>query len=83
MNIKSNIHTVENKRVIGKDTAHIIFFIPTKRAPNLKEAIDNAIEKKSGVVGLADVTLKRGFWYIPGLYGKDYYVVEGNPIIEK
>ena len=46
----------------------------------MKEAMDNAIEKAPGAVGLSDVTIKLGNWYIPFIYGQTYYEVEGTPI---
>ena len=30
--------------------------------PNMKEAMDNAIEQKAGAVGLSNVTVKNGSW---------------------
>jgi len=83
MNIKDSLHQVdESVRLQGKDVAHIILFIPTG-IPNMKEAMDNAIEQKPGVVGLSNVTIKRGGWWIPFIYGQDWFEVEGNPIKEK
>ncbi|HQQ75341.1 MAG TPA: hypothetical protein PK031_09330, partial [Pseudomonadales bacterium] len=46
INIKDGHHRIdENKRLRGNDTIHIIFFIPTGAYPDMKEAMDNAIEK--------------------------------------
>ena len=82
MNIKSALHKVDfDKRLVGKDVKHIIFFFPTG-IPNMKEAMDNAIEKAPGAVGLSNVTVKIVNWYIPLLYGQQYYEIEGNPIFE-
>ncbi|GAB3390526.1 hypothetical protein [Azotobacter armeniacus] len=44
--------------------------------------MDNAIEKAPGAVALSDVTVKRGAWYIPLIYGQDYFEIEGNPVYE-
>lgn len=83
IDIKSEAHRVDSsRRVHGKDTIHIISFIPTGMYPNMKEAMDNAIEKAPGAVALSDVTIKRGAWYIPFVYGQDYFEVEGNPVYE-
>jgi hypothetical protein len=68
-------------RVEGKDTAHIIVFIPTG-IPNMKEAIDRAIESKSGGVALVDGVVYSKFWWIPYIYGQTSYVVEGTPLID-
>jgi hypothetical protein len=68
-------------RVEGKDTAHIIVFIPTG-IPNMKEAIDRAIESKPGGVALVDGVVYSKFWYIPYIYGRSSYVVEGTSLID-
>lgn len=82
MDIKDSLHKVDyTTRLVGKDTKHVIFFFPTG-IPNMKEAMDNAIEKTPNAVGLSNVTVKLGNWYIPLLYGQHYYEIEGNPIFE-
>ena len=82
MNIKGAAHRVdESVRVKAEDTAHIILFVPTGQA-NMKEAMDNAIEQKAGAVGLSNVTVKSGFWWIPYIYGQSWFEVEGNPVYE-
>ncbi|MBL0701906.1 MAG: hypothetical protein JJV91_00290 [Desulfosarcina sp.] len=82
MNIKSALHKVDfDKRLVGKDVKHIIFFFPTG-IPNMKEAMDNAIEKEPGAVGLSNVTVKLVNWYIPLFYGQNCYEIEGNPVFE-
>lgn len=83
MDIKRTLHrTDESIRLKGEDVKHIILFFPTG-VPNMKEAMDNAIEKSPGAVGLSNVTIKAGEWYIPLIYGQQYFEVEGNPIYEK
>ncbi|MCX6967266.1 MAG: hypothetical protein NTZ46_05700 [Verrucomicrobia bacterium] len=67
-------------RVEGKDLAHIIIFIPTG-VPNMKEAIDRAIESVPGAVALVDGVLYQKFFWIPYIYGQTAYVVEGTPLI--
>lgn len=82
MDIKRTLHRVdESERVKAKDMTHIILFIPTGQ-PNMKEAMDNAIEQRSGAVGLSNVTVKNGFWWIPYIYGQSWFEVEGNPVYE-
>lgn len=82
MDIKRSVHTVDSSvRKVGRDTKHIIFFIPTG-VPNMKEAMDEAIEQTPGAIALSDVTVKQGFWWIPYIYGQQYFEVEGNPIFE-
>lgn len=83
INVKDGTHTINHgKRLTGRDTIHVITFIPTGAYPDMKEAMDNAIEKSPGAVALSNVTIKRGQWYIPFIYGQDYYEVEGNPVYE-
>lgn len=69
-----------NQRVKGVDRSHIILFIPIG-TPNMKEAIDKAIEKYPGAIGLADGVVKSKGWTAL-LYGQNSYVVEGTPIYE-
>lgn len=68
-------------RVKGEDCAHMILFIPTG-TPNMKEAIDRAIESTPGAIGLVDGVVKSSFWYAL-LYGKNKYIVEGTPLFEE
>lgn len=65
-------------RVKGVDKAHFILFIPTG-VPNLKEAIDKAIEKYPGAIALADGVVKSKMWHAL-LYGQTSYIVEGTPL---
>lgn len=82
MDITDHLHRVDTgNRVTGDDTVHIIIFIPTG-IPNMKEAMDNAIEKAPGAVGLSDVTVKLGAFYIPLIYGQQWYEVEGTPVYQ-
>lgn len=75
--------TSYNVRSKGEDRKHIIFFIPTG-IPNMKEAIDRAIEKNGPqCVGLANATLEEKWWYIPLIYGQVSYIIEGDPVMRK
>lgn len=67
-----------SKRVKGKDTAHQILIIPLGY-PNMKEAIDRAIEQIPGAVGLVDGVVKSSMWTC-FLYGQSSYIVEGTPL---
>lgn len=69
-----------DKRVKAKDTAHTILFIPLGM-PNMKEAIDKAIEQHPGAIGLVDGVVKSSGWSCL-LYGQSSYIVEGTPIYE-
>ncbi|MCX6208462.1 MAG: hypothetical protein NTZ59_02885 [Bacteroidetes bacterium] len=69
-----------NNRIEGEHKVHIIVFIPTG-TPNLKTAIDKAIESTKGAVALTDgVVYSKQFYAV--LYGYMSYVVEGNALID-
>lgn len=66
-------------RVTGDDKVFIIIFIPTG-VPNVKEAVDRAIESVPGAVALVDgVVTRKGWWFI---FGEDSFIVEGTPLID-
>jgi len=68
-------------RIEGVDSVSIIIFVPTG-TPNIKEAIDRAIESVPGAVALLDGVIYAKSWCIPLLYGQNKYVVEGTPLID-
>ena len=81
IDIKKTLHTVDTRhRVTGIDKKHYFLFIPLG-IPNLKEAMDNAEEKAPACVGLSDVTVKYGEWWIL-IYGQQWFEIEGNPVFE-
>lgn len=68
-------------RVTGQDIVSIIIIIPTG-VPNMKTAIDKAIESVPGAIALVDGVLSQKVWYIPYIFGQSGYVVEGTPLID-
>lgn len=71
----------ESKRlrnIEGKDTAHIITFIPTG-IPTLSVALNNAFEKSDTDI-MTDVNVKTREWYIPYIYGQSSWIVKGDAI---
>lgn len=68
-------------RVTGQDSVCIIIIIPTG-TPNIKTAIDKAIQSVPGAVALLDGVVTSKCWYIPYIFGKSSYVVEGTPLID-
>lgn len=68
-------------RTEGSDKVHIIIFIPTG-TPNIKTAVDKAIEKIPGCVALLDGVVYGKFWWVPYVYGQSQYIVEGTPLID-
>ncbi len=69
------------QRIEGKDTIHIILFVPTGQ-PNLKEAIDRAIESVPGGVCMVDGVVYTENWYIPLIYGQTSTVCEGSVLFD-
>jgi len=70
-----------NGRITGKHVVHIIIFIPTGQL-DVKEAIDNAIERVPGCVALVDGVVYTKFWWFPYIYGQNVAIVEGTPLID-
>jgi len=68
-------------RIQGEDKVSIIIFIPTG-TPNIKQAIDKAIQSVPGAVALLDGVVTSKGWYIPYIYGESSFVVEGTPLID-
>lgn len=66
-------------RVKGASTAPVVFF-PLGQ-PNLKEAVDNAIEKDSCAVGLSDVVIYYNQYAF--IFGSISISVKGNLILDK
>ena len=67
-------------RVIGEDVKHGVFIIPAGM-PDMKEAIDDAIEQVPGAVAMLDGVVYYKAWGIPFIYGQRAFVVEGTPLI--
>lgn len=72
--------TSPNDRISGIDKNNIIIVFPTNPNLSWKEAIDKAIESRPYCVGLSNVTIEMGGWYIPLIAGESWYEVEGDPI---
>lgn len=68
-------------RIKGEDMVHWIVIVPIGSA-NVKEAIDKAIESTPGCVALLDGVVYTKFWWIPYIYGKEFAIVEGTPLID-
>lgn len=71
----------QKTRTIGVDKVHIVTFIPTG-IPNVKEALDKAIESQPGGVALVDGVITRRSFYIPLIYGQDWFEVEGTLLVD-
>lgn len=66
-----------DQRVKGIDAKWSILIIPG--VPNMKEAIDRAIQKYPGAVALTDGVVYNKGWSVL-LFGQNKYVVEGTPL---
>ena len=73
--------TRSNQHVEGEDMYHIIIFIPTKNI-KIEDAIDNALKKVPGAIALVDAVLRSNSWYIPYIYGRGGYHIEGNILLD-
>ena len=68
-------------RTSGEDSKLIVIVIPAG-VPNLKTAVDKAIEAVPGCIALADVAVYSKSFYVPLIIGSNGYVVEGTPLID-
>lgn len=68
-------------RVKGQDMAHWIICVPASTV-STKEALDKAIESTPGCVALLDGVIYTKFWLVPYVYGQQYAIVEGTPLID-
>lgn len=67
------------KGVKGEDIADIIIFIPTKGSVTLEGALDDAFLKSGGDL-MTDTVVKATSWYIPLIYGRSGWTVEGDVV---
>ena len=69
-----------NTRVKGEDGVYMVIYIPLGM-PNVKTAIDKAIESTPGAIALIDcVVISKSWWAV--LTGYTAYVVEGTALID-
>ena len=68
----------------GKDVVHwvTIFPISWTGEPDMKPAIDRAIQSVPGGVALVDGRIRESFWWIPFIYGQNAITVEGTLLID-
>lgn len=71
----------KGERIVGEDSVPVFLMIPFG-TPNMKEAVDNAIEKEHCAVGLSDVVITQNNHTLLMLVGSLGYEVEGNLIID-
>jgi hypothetical protein len=73
----SSTESVQHVR--GEEISHIIVFIPTIAQPTLEGAIDDALRKGGGDV-MTDAVIHYYNWYIPFIYGRVGWSVEGDVV---
>ncbi len=66
------------EKVEGEDIKSIVIVFPTGQ-PNIKAAVDNALEKGNGDV-LIDGVISSKMWYIPYVFGQVGFVAEGTSL---
>jgi hypothetical protein len=64
------------RHVTGRSCIQIVVVVPT-RMPNIGAAIDDALRHGDGTV-LRHVTIRYELFYVPFVYGRACYVVEGD-----
>ncbi len=70
--------TTNNQKVKGEDVSHVIIILPTK-TPDLKHAIDNALDKNNAYM-LSEASIRYDYFFIPHLYERKTFIVEGQPV---
>lgn len=65
--------------VVGKDVTHTIVVFPCG-GRDIPEAMNAALQAAPGAVALANVVIREKGWWIPFIYGRDWFEVTGNPI---
>ncbi len=74
-----NMEAAENAPIVeGEDSKPIVFIFDTGE-PNLKEAVDRAIESGDGTA-LSDVSIYYTQWYIPFIFGDKKFRVRGKVV---
>lgn len=68
----------DGRRVTGSDSVPVVLF-PLGQ-PNVKEAIDRAVEKDKCAVGLSDVVINQEVFAF--IFGMVQFTVEGNLIVD-
>ncbi len=72
----------DNKKVMGKDEIQIYVIFPSRMHPDIDVAVSDVLERTCSDY-LTDATIMYKYWYIPYIYGKAWYQVEGYTWREK
>ena len=63
--------------VVGRDVNRTVVVFPTKLAPSLDSALDDALAKTGGDV-MVDVEVEFSSWTVPLVYGESVWEVRGD-----
>jgi hypothetical protein len=83
MNIETSKYRIDTtQKIIGRDSTSTIFVIPSRfrKWPSIDQAVENALIKSPGAVGISNVKVSFMDYYFPFIYGQTKYTVEGYPI---
>jgi len=72
----------KDRRLKGIDKLHLIVLVPTKMTVDIQSAVDNALEQIPGGIALVDAVLRYHWFYVPYIYGRMTYVIEGSVLID-
>jgi len=74
-------YTVDRTKKVRGVSGSALYIVYAPDAPSYDAAVKNAMSKRSGCVGIADLKLRReAFWL---LFGYCDFIAEGYPIIKK
>ncbi len=74
-----NMEAPEGAPIVEGEDSKPIIIIFGGGPPNLKEAVDRAIESGSGTA-LSDVSIYHNSWYIPWIVGENKFRVRGKVV---
>ena len=72
----SKKHIKSDKKYVGKDVVDMYVIFPTRLHPNIDVAVRDVLERTDAAY-MTDTTISYKFWFIPYIYGKFWYEVEG------
>jgi len=74
-----NMEAGEDAPLVEGEDSKLIIFVFSGGPPNLKEAVDRAIESGRGTA-LSDVSIYHTSWYIPYIVGENKFRVRGKAV---
>ncbi len=77
--LKLEMEAPADARIVEGEDSKPIVFLFSGGAPNLKEAVDRAIESGQGTA-LTDVSIYQKGWYIPYIVGENAFRVRGKVV---